>query len=442
MSVNQRELSLNAFYAGTGHHEASWRVPGPPLDKKLNLQSVIDVAKLAEHAKLDAFFLADTQGGGGRFKAFEPFTLLSALAVHTKNIGLIATVHTTYNEPFHVARKFASLDHISKGRAGWNMVTGGVEGSENFNRRNQTRFEERYDIAEEFIEVVTSLWDSWEDDAILDDRANGHRFDESKIHEIGYEGKTFKVKGPLTVSRPPQGHPVIIQSGSSDRGKDLAANWGEVIFTAQLSLKHAQEFYKDVNSRLNRYGRNPDQLKIAPGVFFILGETHEQALANEAELNSFVDFENAAKRLSSRLDIDLLSLPLDEPLSIENATKADNLNGARSRHSLILELIERESLSPRQIVHRLAGGRGHYHFVGTPAALADHIEEWFVGEAADAFNIMPSVYHRDFPLFIHKVVPELQRRGLFRKEYKGTTLRENLGLARPGNSIKRKQAVA
>lgn len=440
MSKRKRELSLNAFYAGTGHHEASWRVPGVEVEKTLNLQSVIEVAQLAEKGLLDAFFLADTQARIGRARTYEPFTLLSALAVHTKHIGLIATVHSTYNEPYHVARKFASLDHISKGRAGWNLVTGSTDGAENFNRRNNTKFEERYAIAEEFIQVATRLWDSWEDDAILNDKVNGRRYDDSKIHEVNFQGKVFKVKGPLSVARPPQGHPVIVQSGSSENGKNLAAQWGELIFTAQLSVKHAQEFYADVKGRLPKFGREPEDIKIAPGVFFILGETHDQALENEAQLNSFVDTQSAAGRLSVRLGIDLLSLPLDEPLSIENARRADEVNGARSRHDLILETVKRDNLTPRQIIHRLAGGRGHFHFVGTPAALADHIEEWFTGYAADAFNLMPSVYPRDFPLFIKHVVPELQRRGLFRTQYTGATLRENLGLKRPVNTFVRELA--
>ncbi|HEY5893943.1 MAG TPA: LLM class flavin-dependent oxidoreductase, partial [Chthoniobacterales bacterium] len=244
------------------------------------------------------------------------------------------------------------------------------------------------------------------------------------------------------VSRPPQGHPVIIQSGSSEEGKEKAAKWGELIFTAQLSFEHAREFYADVKSRLAKFGRSPEDVKIAPGVFFILGDTHDEALENEAQLNSFVDTKTAANRLSVRLGIDLLSLPLDKPLSVENARRADEVNGPRSRHQLILEMVKRESLTPRQLIHRLAGGRGHYHFVGTPAKLADHIEEWFTGNAADAFNLMPSVYKRDFPLFIKHVVPELQRRGLFRTAYAGETLRDSLGLKRPVNVLTKELIAA
>lgn len=435
MATRTRQLSLNAFYAGAGHHESAWRVPGASPERKLDLRAVERVGALAESGLLDAFFLADTQGSGGRFKAFEPFTLLSALAVKTKHIGLIATVHTTYNEPFHVARKFASLDHISKGRAGWNVVTGGTEGSENFNRRNNTKFEERYEISSEFIEIVMRLWDSWEDDAVVQDKIAGVLNDEAKIHEIGFSGKHFKVKGPLNISRPPQGHPVIVQSGSSDQGREHAARWGELIFTAQISLEHAQAFYADVKSRLARYGRGSEEIKIAPGVFFILGRTEAEARENEAQLNAFVDVPKAAERLAVRLGFDPVDLSLDQPLDLQRIKKSAEVNGARSRHDIILDLIRRDKLSLRTLSHRLAGGRGHFHFVGTPLQLADHIETWFEGRAADAFNLMPSVYHRDFPLFIEQVVPELQRRGLFRTAYAGSTLRENLGLKRPENTI-------
>ncbi|TNJ68059.1 LLM class flavin-dependent oxidoreductase [Paenibacillus hemerocallicola] len=431
MSQSERKLHLNAFLYGTGHHEASWRLPAAEPEKNTDFRHVRTIAETAERGLLDSLFLAD--GYEGRSNRLEPFTLLSALAAATKRIGLIATVGTTYNEPFHVARKFASLDHISKGRAGWNIVTGAGPAARNFSRDEHPEHDERYRTAEEFVEVVKRLWDSWEDDAVVNDKARGVHIDEKKVHDIDFKGERYKVKGPLNIARPPQGNPVLVQAGSSETGKAFAARYAELIFTAQQTLGEAQAFYIDVKSRLSAYGRATDELKILPGISPILAETEAEAREIEDELFSLIDLEGAVRRLSQRLDIDLSAFGLDEPLSVEAVRGTEHVNGNKSRHQLILDLIRNERLTPRQLVKRLGGARGHFTFTGTPLQLADVIEHWFRNGGADGFNVMPQVYPGGLDIFVDRVVPELQNRGLFRTEYEGATLRENLGLARPAN---------
>jgi FMN-dependent oxidoreductase (nitrilotriacetate monooxygenase family) len=432
MSQSERKLHLNAFLYGTGHHEASWRLPAAEPEKNTDFRHVRTIAETAERGLLDSLFLAD--GYEGRSNRLEPFTLLSALAAATKRIGLIATVGTTYNEPFHVARKFASLDHISKGRAGWNIVTGAGPAAHNFSRDEHPEHDERYRTAEEFVDVVKRLWDSWEDDAVVNDKARGVHIDEKKVHDIDFRGERYKVKGPLNIARPPQGYPVLVQAGSSETGKAFAAKHAELIFTAQQTLGEAQAFYNDVKSRLSAYGRAPDELKILPGISPILAETEAEAREIEDELFGLIELEGAVRRLSQRLDIDLTAFGLDEPLSVEAARGTEQVNGNKSRHQLILDLIRNERLTPRQLVKRLGGARGHFTFTGTPLQLADVIERWFRNGGADGFNVMPQVYPAGLDIFVERVVPELQNRGLFRTEYEGATLRENLGLARPANS--------
>lgn len=433
MSQSERKLHLNAFLYGTGHHEASWRLPDAQPEKNTDFRHVRTIAETAERGLLDSLFLAD--GYEGRSNRLEPFTLLSALAAVTKRIGLIATVGTTYNEPFHVARKFASLDHISKGRAGWNIVTGAGPAARNFSRDEHPEHDERYRTAEEFVEVVTRLWDSWEDDAVVNDKAGGVHIDENKVHDIDFKGDRYKVRGPLNIARPPQGYPVLVQAGSSETGKSFAAKYAEVIFTAQQTLGDAQAFYRDVKSRLAAYGRRPDELKILPGISPILAATEAEARELEDELFNLIDLESAVRRLSQRLGLDLAAFGLDEPLSVEGIRGTEQVNGNQSRHQLIVDLIRNEQLTPRQLVKRLGGARGHFTFTGTPLQLADVIENWFRGGGADGFNVMPQIYPGGLDLFVDKVVPELQNRGLFRTEYEGETLRDRLGLARPANRL-------
>ncbi|WP_438350587.1 LLM class flavin-dependent oxidoreductase [Paenibacillus sp. FA6] len=432
MSSQQRKLNLNAFLFGTGHHEASWRLPEAQPERNLDFQHVLEIVQTAERGLLDSVFLAD--GYAGRSNKLEPFTELAALASRTKHIGLIATVGTTYNEPFHVARKFASLDHISRGRAGWNIVTGGGSAALNFSREEHPEHSLRYEEADEFVDVVKQLWDSWEDDAIINDKVAGIRTVKGKVHEIDFKGKYYAVKGPLNIARPPQGYPVLVQAGSSESGKEFAAKSAEVIFTAHQNFEDAQAFYTNVKSRLVKYGRTADQLKILPGISPIIAGTEAEAKEIENQLFELVNKDGAVKSLSERLGIDLSEYPLDQPLTLEGVRETEEVNGNKSRHQLILDLIRKENLSLRQLINRLAGARGHFTFTGTPLGLADVIEKWFLNGAADGFNVMPQIYPSGLNIFVDKVIPELQNRGLFRTEYEGTTLRENLGLARPANT--------
>lgn len=429
----KRQLHLNAFLYGAGHHEASWRLPEARPELNLDIGHILQIVQTAERGLMDSVFLAD--GYSGRANKLEPFTELAALASRTKHIGLIATVGTTYNEPFHVARKFASLDHISKGRAGWNIVTGAGPAAHNFGMAAHPEHELRYEEADEFVDVVKKLWDSWEDDAVVNDKLSGVRFDPNKIHAIDHRGKYYAVQGPLNIARPPQGYPVLVQAGSSENGKEFAAKVAEVIFTAHQSIGSARAFYKDVKARLPKYGREPEQLKILPGISPVLAETEAEAREIERSLFEYIDKEAAARRLSERLGVDLTNHPLDEPLSVEGARTTDEVNGNKSRHQLILDLIGDERLTLRQLIGRLGGARGHFTFTGTPLQLADVIESWFLSGAADGFNVMPQVYPGGLELFVDKVVPELQNRGLFRTAYEGATLREHFGLARPVNAL-------
>ncbi|MGO4345312.1 LLM class flavin-dependent oxidoreductase [Paenibacillus sp. MCAF9] len=439
MGESERKLNLNAFLFGTGHHEASWRLPEAEPSRNLDFEHVLQIVQTAERGLMDSVFLAD--GYIGRSNKLEPFTELAALASRTKHIGLIATVGTTYNEPFHVARKFASLDHISKGRAGWNIVTGAGSAAHNFGREDHPDHALRYEEADEFVEIAKQLWDSWEDEAVINDKTVGTRIHKDKVHTIDFKGKYYSVKGPLNIARPPQGYPVLVQAGSSESGKEFAAKVAEVIFTAHQSIESAQQFYKDVKSRLPKYGREADQLKILPGISPILADTVEEAREIESELFNYVNKDGAIKQLSERLGIDLSEYPLDEPLSLEGVRETDEVNGNKSRHQLILDLVRHEQLTLKQLINRLAGARGHFTFTGTPLQLADVIENWFVNGAADGFNVMPQIFPSGLTQFVDKVIPELQNRGLFRTEYSGTSLREQLGLKRPANIRYESKAV-
>ncbi|MDF2836028.1 MAG: monooxygenase [Paenibacillus sp.] len=440
MSRNgNRRLHLNAFLYGTGHHEASWRLPDAQPEKNLDFGHVLGIVQTAERGLMDSVFLAD--GYSGRSNKLEPFTELSALASRTKHIGLIATVGTTYNEPFHVARKFASLDHISKGRAGWNIVTGAGSAAHNFGRTEHPEHSLRYEEADEFVDIVKRLWDSWEDDAVVNDKSAGIRIAPDKVRAIDHKGKYYSVKGPLTIARPPQGYPVLVQAGSSESGKEFAAKVAELVFTAHQSLESAQSFYVDVKARLAKYGRKPEDLLILPGISPVLAETEAEAKELENELFLCIDKDAVIRRLSERLGIELSLRDLDEPLSIEGARATEEVNGNKSRHQLILDLIDDERPTLRQLINRLAGARGHFTFTGTPVQLADVIETWFLNGAADGFNVMPQIYPSGLEIFVDKVIPELQNRGLFRTSYEGETLRDRLGLGRPGGALHPVQAL-
>ncbi|MBG0815243.1 LLM class flavin-dependent oxidoreductase [Planomonospora sp. ID82291] len=441
--MTARTLHLNAFLMGVGHHEAAWRHPRTEPSHLTDVRHYQRLALAAERGRLDSVFLADGLAlqGDVRHNALgglEPLTLLSALAAVTDHVGLIATVSTTYNEPFHVARKFASLDHISGGRAGWNIVTSAGEAEARNFGIERPAHAERYARAAEFLQVVTGLWDSWEDDAILGDRRSGEYADTGRIHPLDHTGPHFRVSGPLNTSRPPQGHPLLVQAGSSEGGKEFAARFAEAVFTAQQTLAEGREFYADLKGRLARYGRHEGELLVLPGISPIIGSTEREALRLERELEELIIPAYGLSQLSHMVGIELTEDALDRPLPEVSA----ETEGAQSRRRLVIDLARRERLTVRQLLGRLAGGRGHRVVAGTPERIADEIQTWFEGGAADGFNIMPPLLPSGLEDFVDHVVPVLQTRGLFRTEYKGRTLRENYGLERPASRHARKVAVA
>ena len=438
MGKQKRTLHLNLFLSSLGHHEAAWRHPSSNVEEIIDFTHLQRLAQKAEQAKLDSLFLADRYATSrkavkyGAVNGLEPLTLLSALSVVTQRIGLIATVSTSFNEPFNVARRFASLDHLSRGRAGWNVIASGTDGeAQNFNLEQIPEHHLRYERSQEFLDVVLKLWDSWEEDALLQDKASGIYADNSKVHEINHRGKHFSVRGPLNLSRSPQGRPLLVQAGSSEDGKAFAAQYADAIFTAQQSLADAQSFYADVKARAAQFGRSPEQVVILPGICPIIGASEAEAKEKEAQLHELTHPAYSLLQLSNRIGIDLTGYPLDGPLPPLPAT--EEIAGHQSRTQLIRDLAERESLTIRQLLLRLAGGRGHRTITGTAQQVADELEAWFTQGGADGFNIMPQLTNGGLEDFLDQVVPELQKRGLFRTEYTGKTLREHYGLDNPVN---------
>ncbi|WP_350252232.1 LLM class flavin-dependent oxidoreductase [Bacillus halotolerans] len=437
MTSKKKQIKLGVFLAGTGHHVASWRHPDAPADASMNLDYFKELARTAERGKLDMLFLADSLSIDSKshpnvLTRFEPFTLLSALAQVTSRIGLTATASTTYSEPFHIARQFASLDHLSNGRAGWNVVTSSIESTAlNFSGEKHLEHHLRYQRAEEFVEAVKGLWDSWEEDAFIHNKETGEFFDKEKMHELNHKGDYFSVRGPLNVSRTPQGQPVIIQAGSSGDGKALAAKTAEVIFTAQNHLESAQEFYQSIKKQAAEFGRDPEKIAIMPGIFPVIADTEEEARAKYQELQDLIIPSVGLQILQNYLGgIDLSAYPLDGPLPKLDANAS---NAVKSRFKLVQEMAERDNMTIRELYKYVAGSRGHHIFVGTPEQLADKMQEWVDHKACDGFNIMPPLLPEGIELFVDKVVPILQERGVFRNEYEGTTLREHFGLEKPVN---------
>lgn len=441
MTKRSDQIKLGAFLLFTGHHVAAWRHKDASIG--VHFENYIELAQLAEAAKFDTIFFAD--GVGVRLKdidaasrkahsgvyPFEPITLLSALSAVTKNIGLIATASTSYSDPFNLARQFSSLDHLSGGRAGWNLVTSSdPDAAFNFGHETHILHADRYDRAEEFADVVLGLWDSWEDDAFPRDREAGIYFDKNKLHILDHKGKHFKVRGPLNTPRTPQGHPVVVQAGASEPGKELAARTAEAIFAAQITLEEAVGFYADVKGRMAKYGRDQGELKIMPGIFPVVAPSQAEAEDKFAQLQDLIQpivGLNMLAGLSGGLD--LSQYDIDGPLP----DAVPETNAGKSRQSLLLDLARRENLTIRQLYLRIAGARGHWQVVGTPQHIADQLEERFEARGADGFNVMAPIMPGGLKDFIDLVVPELRRRGLFRTEYEGATLRENLGLKRPAN---------
>lgn len=438
----QRQLHLNLFFHSRGHHEASWRHPDASPYPLTDIRYYQDLARRAEAAKFDSIFLADQLALGDDVAQaariwLEPLTVLAALAVSTSRIGLIATASTTYTEPFNLARQFASIDHISNGRAAWNIVTSWLAtAARNYGGAGQVSHPDRYARGEEFMTVVKALWDSWADDAVADDRATGQYARPERIRSIEHRGDFYQVAGPLNMPRCPQGRPVLVQAGSSDTGRRFAARHAEAVFTAHMAKETAQEFYADLKRLAAEEGRNPAHVLILPGLSAMIAGTEAEAQRLAREVNELSDPEVGRKRLSGRFGgHDFSHLPLERPLSPEDFPNPETVQAARSRTEVIINLVRRDKPTLRQLLGYLAGARGHYVTAGTPEQIAALIEDWFTDGAADGFNVMPPLLPLQFDAFAAEVVPILQRRGLFRTEYEGATLRDHYGLPRPATTF-------
>ena len=435
-----RRLHLNLFIQSRGHHEASWRHPEASPLPLTDIRYYQDLAQKAEAACFDSIFLADhlayhADGATAPRSLLEPITALAAIAVATERIGLIGTASTTYTEPFNLARQFASLDHISGGRAGWNIVTSwNAEAALNYGGDVQVSHADRYERAEEFVAIVKGLWDSWGAEAVLDDRATGRFADASAIQPLNHRGEHYSVQGPLNLPRPPQGWPVLVQAGSSDTGRAFAARHAEAVFTAHLEKATAQAFYADLKTRVRASGRDPSNAVVLPGLSPVIAGSEEEAQRLALEMNALTDPEIGRSRLSGRFGgVDFSHLPLDRPLTAADFPDPSEVEAARSRTETIVGMVRREAPTLRQLLAKLAGARGHFTFAGTPEQVADLMQDWVEEGAADGFNLMPPVLPWMAEAFFDEVVPILRSRGLFRDAYEGATLREHLGLDGPDN---------
>ena len=444
-------MKLALFLTGDGnYHVSGWRLPDGTCDGGQNIQRWVEAAKALERGKMDMLFIADGPGVQGaddklslsltsRCDRMDPIPILAAVSMVTKNLGLAATMSTTYLEPYNVARTMASLDNITGGRAGWNIVTSGYKDDAlHFNRTEHVPHALRYERAEEFVDVVRGLWDSYDDDAFPRDKAKGLYVDPDKMYELNHKGRFFQVKGPTNVPRSPQGHPVLIQAGSSEPGKNLSARVADIVFTSQSALKTAREFYDDVKSRTDRFGRRPEDVMVMPGALLFMGDTESEAKEKYEQLQSLVPLQVALQRLSINLGgIDLSQFDLDAPVP--------HIPGNSARMSAsesYLTIARREGLTLRQMALRAAAAKHHWSITGSVKQVADQLEDWFRNGAADGFNILPSDSPGAINTLVDKLVPELQRRGLFRTEYEGPTLRDNLGLARPPDRATRRRTAA
>jgi FMN-dependent oxidoreductase (nitrilotriacetate monooxygenase family) len=438
----KRQLHLNLFIHSRGHHEASWRHPASSPLPLTDIRYYQDLAQRAEAACFDAIFLADQLALGDDVAQaartwLEPITVLAAVATSTSRVGLIATASTTYTEPFNLARQFGSIDHISNGRAGWNIVTSWLAvAARNYGGAGQVSHADRYARGEEFMTVVKALWDSWADDAVLDDRSGGQYARPDRIRPIDHKGEHYQVAGPLNLPRCPQGRPVLVQAGSSDTGRRFAARHAEAVFTAHMEKATAQAFYADLKRLAADEGRDPTQVLILPGLSPMIGSTEAEAQRLTREVNELADPEVGRKRLSGRFGgHDFSHLPLERPLTPDDFPPTTQVEAARSRTEVILSLVRRKKPTLRQLLASLAGARGHFTFAGPPEQVADLIADWFNDGAADGFNIMPPLLPAMLDVFSAEVIPLLRRRGLFRTEYEGTTLREHYGLAWPRSAF-------
>ena len=435
-------MHLNLFIHSRGHHEASWRHTASSPLALTDIRYYQDLAQRAETAKFDSIFIADQLALGEDVAQapriwLEPVTTLAALAMATSRIGMIATASTTYTEPFNLARQFASIDHISNGRVAWNIVTSWLAtAARNFGGTGQVSHADRYARGEEFMTVVKALWDSWAEDAVVDDRVGGHYARADRIRPINHRGDFYQVAGPLNMPRCPQGRPVLVQAGSSDTGRRFAARHADAVFTAHVAKETAQEFYADLKALAAAEGRPPDQMLILPGLSPMIGSTEAEAQRLAREVDDLCDPEVGRKRLSGRFGgHDFSHLPLDRPLAPDDFPDPGSVEAARSRTEVILNLVRRDRPTLRQLLGYLAGARGHFTTAGTPEQIAGLIEDWFTDSAADGFNIMPPLLPAQLDVFSAEVVPLLQQRGLFRTNYEGNTLREHYGLAWPKSAF-------
>jgi len=432
-----RQIKLGMFLRPAAHHIAGWRHPDAWADGGLNFAKYVEMAKNAERGLFDLMFSADALTGERYDRDtlsrtsyvawIEPMSLLTALAPLTQHIGLVCTATTTYDEPYHIARRFASLDLISGGRSGWNLVTSAnTSEAQNFSRDEHLSKPERYRRAHEFVDIVRGLWDSWDDDAFLFDKQEGRFYDPDRRHVLDHKGEFFHVRGPLTVSRSPQGQPVIVQAGASDHGRQLAAETAEVVFCAHQTIDGAREYYGDVKARMARHGRDPDHLKVMPGLSVFVAPSRQEAQDKFEQLQNLVSPEVGVALLSKYIAWDLTGCDVDGPVPVVPQDR-----GAPTRSALLSDTARAEGLTIRQLYQRIAGGRGHYQIVGSPKDVVDMMEHWFAEGGADGFNVLPPFFPNSLDDFINLVIPELQRRGLYRLAYEGKTLRENLELPRP-----------
>ena len=440
MSRSDR-MHVGVFFKNTGHHIAAWRHPGSQPDAGINIRHYIECAQASERAGLDFLFFADSAAvreadieplsRSSQYTAyFEPTTLLASLAMMTKHIGLVATQTSSYNEPYNLARRMASLDHLSGGRAGWNCVTSGNHAEAyNFGRDEHYEHDERYRMAHEFVEVVKGLWDSWEDDAFVYDREGGRFFRPEGLHRLNHEGQYFRSRGPLNVPRPPQGRPVIFQAGISDAGKELAAATAEGVFSGELTLEGSQKHYADIKTRMGKYGRQPDELRVLPGLTAIVGRSRSEALYIERELAELIHPVVGREYIGTLLGIDLSDCDVDDHLPDRESKTRKTAGIAVS----VKAMAERENLTIRQLYERLAGSHGKLTMRGSVTEVADEMQTWFEGHACDGFIFQPMTMPGDLNNIIELLIPELQNRGLIRTGYDGTTLRDNLELKRPAS---------
>lgn len=437
------EMKLGLFLAQAGHHEGAWRDPSVPVNGGVDINHYAHLAALAEGAAFHFIFLADspsvwerdnaTIARVGRNDGFEPITLLSAISSRTQDIGLVATATTTYHHPYHLARMLASLDHLSRGRAAWNIVTSGSDSeAPNFGENKLPDHETRYVRAKEFVDVVKGLWDTWEDDAFIRDKQSGIFADTTKLHLLNHEGYYFSVRGPLNIARPPQGYPVLIQAGASDAGIQFGAEVGEVIFTAEPYLENGKQYYATLKEKARALGREDDQVLVTPGIVPIVGRTKQEASEKLQRLQSYMHIDVLIDLAYRWLGADLRSIDLDS--LVPEALPQTNLY--QSRQKLLLAFAARQNFTWRQLIRFMSDSRGHLMVVGTPDEIADAMVDTFDQRAADGFNVLPATVPGGFKDFVELVVPELRRRGKFRRGYSGQMLRENLGLKRPVNRFR------